>query len=505
MSQSEFKKRLKVLMSRPENQVCSDCPERQPRWASLIVPPPGSPPGSLPIGAFCCLECSGSHRRLGVHISFVRSITLDSWKEKEVLAMENGGNAKVNAIFEANLDNPSAKPTAGASGPVRERFIRDKYERRKYYNPIVLQNYTNTMAPSSSSAAAPSPSSSTAVVSSARRSPSEVAKLRAQARRSKSLPVDSWSTAKPPSSAPPPPQPQPEMDLLDFSAPTVTDPGSPPKPPSAAPSPTLDMFKNMSMAMCGGGVASTTAEGEVVDKRSQSLATSTASGSNGMNSVAPQRESKKMTSEEILAMFHAPSVPQQQQFGNFSHFNNNMNHGMVGSGGTANMNMMEMTSNNISNNARGMGGMGMMYNQNQNMMQHTNMFGGMGLQQQESPMMGMSGGGMNNNNGMNINNMAMGQYHSQNNNSFGVNNNIMMQQQHLPPPPPPPMGGHSSNLSTMGGTGMTMAYNGNMGYQGNVASGNNGNVHKGNDNSFGDFMGGSSNNQHQFASFGSFR
>lgn len=80
MSQSEFKKRLKVLMNKPENQVCSDCPERQPRWASLIVPPPGSAPGSLPIGAFCCLECSGSHRRLGVHISFVRSITLDSCK-----------------------------------------------------------------------------------------------------------------------------------------------------------------------------------------------------------------------------------------------------------------------------------------------------------------------------------------------------------------------------------------------------------------------------------------
>lgn len=78
MSQAQYKKRLKALMNKPENQVCSDCPERQPRWASLIVPPPGAPSGSLPIGAFCCLECSGSHRRLGVHISFVRSINLDS-------------------------------------------------------------------------------------------------------------------------------------------------------------------------------------------------------------------------------------------------------------------------------------------------------------------------------------------------------------------------------------------------------------------------------------------
>ena len=78
--QKEMKKRLKALMQRPENQVCSDCPQPKPLWASLIVPPPGAPENSLPIGAFCCLECSGSHRRLGVHISFVRSINLDSCK-----------------------------------------------------------------------------------------------------------------------------------------------------------------------------------------------------------------------------------------------------------------------------------------------------------------------------------------------------------------------------------------------------------------------------------------
>lgn len=78
--QKFLKKRLKALMNRPENQVCADCPERQPRWASLIVAPPGAPAGSQAVGAFVCLECSGSHRRLGVHIAFVRSINLDSCK-----------------------------------------------------------------------------------------------------------------------------------------------------------------------------------------------------------------------------------------------------------------------------------------------------------------------------------------------------------------------------------------------------------------------------------------
>lgn len=142
--QKAMKKRLKVLMNLPENQVCSDCSERSPRWASLIVPPPGAPPGSLKIGAFSCLECSGAHRRLGVHIAFVRSINLDSWKEEEVRAMENGGNAKVNAIFEARLQQSGvSKPTNHANGQTRERYIRDKYERRKFYDPAAFDEYSS--------------------------------------------------------------------------------------------------------------------------------------------------------------------------------------------------------------------------------------------------------------------------------------------------------------------------------------------------------------------------
>ncbi len=78
--QKAMKKRLKALMQRPENQVCSDCPEKRPTWASLIVPPPGAPPGTEKLGSFMCLECSGSHRRIGVHITFVRSVNLDACK-----------------------------------------------------------------------------------------------------------------------------------------------------------------------------------------------------------------------------------------------------------------------------------------------------------------------------------------------------------------------------------------------------------------------------------------
>ncbi|OBZ76552.1 ADP-ribosylation factor GTPase-activating protein GCS1 [Grifola frondosa] len=40
-----------------------------------------------------CLQCAGVHRGFGVHVSFVRSVSMDTWQEDQIKRMQLGGNA----------------------------------------------------------------------------------------------------------------------------------------------------------------------------------------------------------------------------------------------------------------------------------------------------------------------------------------------------------------------------------------------------------------------------
>ena len=79
---------IQEILTLPGNSTCCDCGMEKPKWASLNN------------GVFLCLKCAGIHRSLGVDISTIRSLQIDSWTDKQILYLTNGGNNKLKQIWE---------------------------------------------------------------------------------------------------------------------------------------------------------------------------------------------------------------------------------------------------------------------------------------------------------------------------------------------------------------------------------------------------------------------
>jgi stromal membrane-associated protein len=71
---------------------------------------------------------------MGTHISFVRSVSLDKWKPEEIALMQATGNLQAALSWEAKLPAEYKRPSSN-DGIYLEKFIRDKYEHKRYFKP----------------------------------------------------------------------------------------------------------------------------------------------------------------------------------------------------------------------------------------------------------------------------------------------------------------------------------------------------------------------------------
>ncbi|EXB81206.1 ADP-ribosylation factor GTPase-activating protein AGD3 [Morus notabilis] len=151
-------KPLDVLRRVIGNDKCADCGAPEPDWASLNL------------GVLVCIECSGVHRNLGVHISKVRSLTLDVkvWEPSVISLFQSLGNTFANSVWEELLQSRSAfqvdlvstgsyksdkaqlsfisKPSHADSISVKEKFIHAKYAEKLFVRKPKDRQYPHLVA-----------------------------------------------------------------------------------------------------------------------------------------------------------------------------------------------------------------------------------------------------------------------------------------------------------------------------------------------------------------------
>ncbi|XP_057949789.1 ADP-ribosylation factor GTPase-activating protein AGD3 [Malania oleifera] len=157
-SSVKSEKPIDVLRRVCGNDKCADCGAPEPDWASLNL------------GVLVCIECSGVHRNLGVHISKVRSLTLDVkvWEPSVISLFQSLGNTFANSVWEEQLQSRGAfqvdlvptglykaekshllflsKPSHADAISIKEKFIHAKYAEKLFIRKTKDHQYPRSLA-----------------------------------------------------------------------------------------------------------------------------------------------------------------------------------------------------------------------------------------------------------------------------------------------------------------------------------------------------------------------